>query len=57
MDPDFLKQQGFKSVEEFNHLIAQVDTSTSEKYNRLQNWRVNDGSKAGLERVIEENKR
>lgn len=45
---EIAKSLGFESLQEFHKLVADVDLSTSEKIKAFENWKLNDGSKAGL---------
>ena len=45
---EIVKECGFESIKEFNHLVANVDLSTPEKLKAFNFWQENDGSKEGL---------
>ena len=42
-------------MNELLHLVAQVDLSSAAKIIRFTDWQAEDGTKAGLEAVIEQN--
>lgn len=48
----FLKDQGFSSFAEMDNLISLVDVSTPENIAELKRWQHDDGSKAGLLKLI-----
>ena len=45
---EIVKEYGFESLEEFNHLVANTDLSSVEKLKAFEEWKENDGSKEGL---------
>lgn len=45
---DIIKDYGFDSLQEFNHLVANVDLSSFKKIDAFKNWQENDGTKEGL---------
>lgn len=47
---------GFASNGEFTRMVCAVDISTPEKRQRLRKWQTQDGTREGLERVIEQNR-
>lgn len=46
------KQYGFSSRAELDNMVTMVDLSTAEKLQAFNNWRENDGTKAGLVRLL-----
>ena len=50
---DLVKEMGFNSVQEFNHLVATVDISTPQKLKAFEDWKENDGTKEGLLKLFE----
>lgn len=52
--PEFvLKDLGFESEKEMSDLIARVDLNAPGAFEAFDDWRQNDGSKAGLEGLLE----
>jgi hypothetical protein len=51
------KELGFESEKEMVHLVCEVDLTNPIKMQRFQLWGNNDGTKVGLLKVIEENKK
>ena len=49
---EYLKQMGFKSIEEFNKLNASPDLSDPKKMKMYLYWKENDGTKKGLLKII-----
>lgn len=47
-----MERHGFANVVEFNSMVASVNMTTPQNRVRLRMWQEQDGSKAGLERVI-----
>ena len=45
---EMVKEYGFDSVQEYHHLVANVDVSTSEKLAAFKTWQIHDGTKEGL---------
>ena len=45
---EFAKLNGFEDWAEMSQLVSYADISTPEKLARFNNWKLNDGSKAGL---------
>lgn len=43
-----VKQYGFKSLKEFNKMIANVDLTSIDKIEAFKDWQNNDGTKKGL---------
>ena len=54
---EFCDKNGYKSTEEFHKLICEVDLSRPMNWARFKNWQNSDGTKKGLLKVIELNKR
>lgn len=50
-------EMGFESQDEFNNLICSVDLSSSGKIEQFIHWKSNDGTKSGLLKLIEKNKK
>lgn len=46
---------GFTDEREFHRMVSSADISTPAKYGRFRYWQDQDGSKAGLERLLLEN--
>jgi len=44
--------KGFASLEEFSLLVASVDLRTGERFAAFKEWQENDGTKAGLLRLL-----
>lgn len=49
---ELAKEFGFESAEEMNRMIARVDLSTTEKAEAFRKWQGEDGTKAGLEKLL-----
>jgi hypothetical protein len=49
---DLIKELGFESVQEYHRLVASADLSTAEKLKAFEAWKNEDGSKAGLLKLI-----
>ena len=47
----YVKENGFKSLEEFNKMVSNLDLSSFEKYKNFQEWQKNDGTKKGLKKL------
>jgi hypothetical protein len=45
---EIIKEYGFDSLKEFNHLVANVDLSTQEKRIAFKKWQEEDGTKEGI---------
>lgn len=45
---EMVKNYGFASLKEFNHLVANIDLSTPEKLKLFKDWQHNDGTKEDL---------
>ena len=43
---------GFADEREFHRMVASADVSTPAKYGRFKYWQDEDGSKAGLEKIL-----
>jgi hypothetical protein len=46
------KQYGFNSRAELDNMVTMVDLTTAEKLHAFNQWRENDGTKAGLVRLL-----
>lgn len=49
---DIVKEFGFDSLEEFNHLVSMVDLTMEEKFKKFTEWRETDYTKEGLLKLI-----
>lgn len=49
MGEEVLKELGFDCPAEFYRMVANVDMSSPEKLSDFKRWRVDDGTKTGLE--------
>lgn len=47
------KINGFESVSELHSMVAKVDLSSSDKIIKFKNWQHQDGTKAGLLKLLE----
>jgi len=45
---EFVKEQGFNSLKEFNKMVSGIDLSTNDKLKQFKYWKENDGTKIGL---------
>jgi len=45
---EFVKEQGFNSLKEFNKMVSGIDLSTNDKLKEFKDWKENDGTKIGL---------
>ena len=45
---ELVKELGFKDLDEYHKLVANVDLSSFEKIRAFNNWKNNDGSKEGI---------
>jgi AraC-like DNA-binding protein len=45
---EIVKEYGFESLEEFHHMIANIDLTSPEKISAFKNWQGTDGTKTGL---------
>ena len=45
---EFVKEQGFNSLKEFNKMVSGIDLSTNDKLKKFKDWKENDGTKIGL---------
>ena len=52
MDEDFLIELGFSSRNEFDSLVCMVPVVTKEEKKRFREWQENDGTKAGLIKLL-----
>lgn len=52
---EILEQYGFKSIEEFNHLVSSVDITDANTLEAFKNWQENDGTKESLLKIINNN--
>ena len=43
-----VKQLGFKNLEEYHKLVANVDLYTPKKLKAFDNWKNNDGTKEAI---------
>ncbi len=50
---DMIKDLGFKDKDEFYALVASVDITTTAELAAFNNWKLNDGTKAGLLKLKE----
>lgn len=48
---EFVKGFGFKDGAEFHSMVARLDISTPERLDAFRRWQMEDGTKAGLERL------
>lgn len=48
-------ENGFTSPDEFFSMVAKVDLTSAEKLQQFKTWQNNDGTKAGLEKLINGN--
>lgn len=53
MPEAMLKTLGFESENELNQMVSSVDLSNPVVMKAFLEWKKNDGSKAGLEKVLE----
>jgi hypothetical protein len=49
------QKQGFADAGEFVRMTSQVDVSTPKKMGAYMKWKERDGTKEGLERLLEKN--
>lgn len=52
---NIISKYGFKSLKEFNELVNKVDLSDPDKLKAFENWKLNDGTKESLLKIISEN--
>jgi len=45
-------ENGFESIKEFNNLVSNANISTPEKVKAFRKWQLEDGTKAGLLKLI-----
>lgn len=50
---EFVKSKGFKNEEEMRELVASIDLSQNDALTTYSEWRINDGTKEGLLKLIE----
>ena len=49
-----VKEHGFESEQELHQMVAQVDISDIDSIKRFKDWQNNDGTKEGLQEIIDE---
>lgn len=49
---EIVKEMGFDSIQEFNHMVAAVDLTNQEKMKQFLDWKENDGTKKGLQKIL-----
>lgn len=47
---------GFKDEREFHRMVASYDISSEERMEKFRSWQLNDGTRNGLQTLIEESK-
>jgi len=47
------KECGFESIEEMYSMISSVDLTNTETGLKFHDWKINDGTKEGLVKIIE----
>ena len=52
---NIISKYGFKSLKEFNELVNKVDLSDPDKLKAFEDWKLNDGTKESLLKIISEN--
>ncbi len=50
---DISKESGFESADEMFRLISSVDISNDEKMSAFKRWQSEDGTKDGLDKLME----
>lgn len=51
-----LKDYGFESEAEFTKMVCDVDLTQTITFMRFNYWKTTDGTKKGLQKVLEEQK-